>query len=191
MRYNDNQIEIPEVVTDVATEPVSLTEYKAELNMHFEGAAGYDFSDDDLLLTAKLKAAREGIENYTGLSLAPKTLRTVVRNELGGVEIPYGPVTSIVSIKDEDDEVITVSDYKIRGNQFKTIESPYSCYLLIEYQAGYATCPAQLKQAILREAVFSYTNRGDNQQEYAAADISICKAAMELAAPFKRKPGLV
>lgn len=188
MRYNDNTIEIPEVITDVVTEPVPLEALKRQLNMLFDTSAGYEFNDDDILLTQKLKAARERVENYTGLTLAPKTLRVPVRNEQGGVEIPYGPITSVTSMKDADG--ITIADYSLRGNQFKEILSPCSCYLLIEYQAGYTNCPAQLQEAILQEAVDLYTNRGDGQQEYAAADISICKRAMELAAPYKRKSGL-
>ncbi|WP_276483561.1 head-tail connector protein [Paraflavitalea pollutisoli] len=190
MRYNDNSIEIPEVITDVTTEPVTLEDVKRQLNLLFDTDGSYEFNDDDSLLAQDIKAAREAIENYTGLSLATKTLRTIVRNELGGVEIPYGPIQSVTTIKDNTGTTVTPT---LSGNQFKTIDSPCSCYLLLDYVAGYANgkLPAQLKQAVIEEAVFRYTHRGDQQQEYAAADVSLCTSSLNLAAPFKRKSILV
>jgi len=191
MRYNDNQIEIPEVVTDIVTEPVTLDEAKRALNLLFDGNGSYEFNDDDTELMATIKAARATLENYTGLSLATKTLKVPIRNELGGVEIPYGPIQSITSIV--DDEGTAITDYTKRGNQFLTIESPCSCYLLVTYVAGYANgkLPADLKRAVVEEVVFRYTNRGDQQQEFASGDVSLCQSSINLAAPYKRKPFLV
>ena len=190
MLYNDNQIEIPEVVTDVTTEPVTLDEVKAALNLLFQTDGSYEFNDDDDYLTALIKRCRSYIENYTGLSLAPKTLRAIVRNELGGVEIPYGPIRSITSIVDY---YAVAQEYTTRGNLFKTIQSPCSCYLVVECEAGYDEdkCPYDLKQAIIEETVWRYKNRGDQSQEYANGTISLCESSINLATPYKRKSFLV
>jgi hypothetical protein len=190
MRYNDNSFEQPEVVIDVTTEPVSLAEIKRALNMQFDTSGAYVFNDDDTYLGELNTRCRSYIENYTGLSLAPKTLKVPVRNELGGVEIPYGPITAITSVVDKDGIVQTTTT---QGNQFKTIESPCSCYLVVSYTAGYAAgkIPADLKQAIIEEVVWRYSNRGDQEQEFANGPVSLCQTSINLATPFKRKSFLV
>lgn len=189
MRYNDNQIET-EVITDVATEPVSLADVKRALNLQFDSEGSYEFNDDDTLLLDLIARCRAYIEEYTGLSLAPKTLKSVLRNELGGVEIPYGPVTEVTTLVDGDGGAVIPTYY---GNQFKTILSPCLCNLVVTYTAGYAAgkCPTGLRSAIIEEVVFRYNNRGDQQQEYASSSVALCESALNLAAPYKRKSMLV
>lgn len=182
MKYND-VIEV-EVVTDLETEPVSLEEVKRHLNLQFDTEGSYEFDDDDTKLTALITQCREELEQYTGLSFAAKTLKAIVRNECGNIEIPFGPVTTLTNIKDVDGNTLT--DTTVRGNQFKWIEYPKSCYLEVNYEAGYETLPAGLKRALLEEIAFRYSNAGDQQQEYAAATVSICQSALELASRYKR-----
>jgi uncharacterized phiE125 gp8 family phage protein len=185
MKYND-VIEV-QVVTDVATEPVTLAEVKRHLNLQFDTSGSYEFDDDDTKITDLITQCRQGLEQYTGLSFASKTLRAIVRNDCGGIEIPCGPVTSLTSIKDVDGVTLTAAtQYTVRGNQFKWIEYPTSCYLEINYVAGYAALPAGLKRALLEEIAFRYTNAGDQQQQFATADVTLCKSALELAARYKR-----
>lgn len=185
MKYND-VIEV-EVVTDLETEPVSLTEVKQHLNLLFDTEESYEFDDDDTYLTSLITQCRQSLEEYTGLSFAEKTLKAIIRNECGDIEIPAGPVITISSIKDSDGDTIATTDYTVRGNQFKWVESPAACYLELNYTAGYTTIPAPLKRAILEEIAFRYNNRGDQQQEYANANVSLCQSAINLAAPFKRR----
>lgn len=187
MRYND-VIEV-QVTTDVTTEPVTLEEVKGHLNLQFDTAGSYVFDDDDTKLTDLIPVCRDIIEQYTGLSLGEKTIVAIIRNECGDIEIPRGPVNSITSIKDADGNTLTVdTEYTLRGNQFKWIESPTSCYLEVTYTAGYSdtTIPKALKRAILEEIAFRYVNAGDQQQEFANGKVSICESSLNLAAPFKR-----
>ena len=179
------------MVVDITTEPVSLDEVKRALNMQFDTSGAYEFNDDDTYLEELITRCRMYIENYTGLSLAPKTLKVPVRNELGGVEIPYGPITAITEITEGDGTLVT--NYATSGNQFKKIECPFSCYLMVSYTAGYADgkIPADLKQAIIEEVVWRYTNRGDQQQEFANGPVSLCQSSINLATPHKRKSFLV
>lgn len=186
MRYNDI-IEV-QVVTDVTVEPVTLVEVKRHLNLQFDTAGSYEFDDDDTKLTALITQCREELEQYTGLSFSGKTLKAILRNDCGGIEIPFGPVTALTSIKDVDGNTLTVTTgYTVRGNQFRWIEYPWSCYLEVNYTAGYTTLPAGLKRALLEEIAFRYVNAGDQQQEYANGNVSICKSAIELAARYSRK----
>lgn len=189
MKYND-VIEV-QVTTDVTTEPVTLAEVKRHLNLQFDTSGSYVFNDDDTKLTALITQCRELIEEYTGLSLAEKTLKAIIRNECGDIEIPRGPVNTITSIKDVDGNTLTSgTGYQLRGNQFKWIESPVTCYLEIVYTAGYKSgnpIPNGLKRAILEEIAFRYTNAGDQQQEFASADVTLCKSSLELSARYSRK----
>lgn len=185
MKYND-VIEV-EVVTDIETEPVTLEEAKRHLNLQFDTEGSYEFDDDDVKLTALITQCREGLEQYTGLSFAEKTIKAILRNECGGIEIPFGPITELTSIIDVDGNTLTeTTQYTVRGNKFKWIEYPSYCYLEVNYTAGYEILPAGLKRALLEEIAFRYTNAGDQQQQFATAEVSLCKSALELAARYKR-----
>lgn len=182
MKYND-VIEV-QVVTDITVEPVTLAEVKRHLNLQFDTSGSYDFDDDDTKLTALISQCREELEQYTGLSFAGKTLKAILRNDCGGIEIPFGPVTTLTSIKDVDGNSLTATtQYTARGNLFKWIEYPCSCYLEVNYTAGYTALPAGLKRALLEEIAFRYMNGGDQDQ----SGNTLCKSALELAARYSRK----
>lgn len=188
MRYNDAYID-KQVVTDVDDEPVNLEEVKRHLNMLFDSEGSFQFEDDDTYLIDLIGQSREAIEEYCGISLAPKTIKVIVRNECGNVEIPWGPVAEIENVKDKDGNDVT---YTIRGNQFKWIESPCSCYLELTYESGYGhdntmPIPKGLKRALLEEIAFRYQHRGEEMNQYSDQQIGICQGALNLAAPFKRR----
>lgn len=191
MRYND-VIEV-EVVTPVAAitdEPGTLAQVKQHLNMQFDTTGSYQFDDDDTKLQLIMKDARELLEQFTGLSLAQKGYKAILRNECGGIEIPFGPVTAIASVKDIDGNTLTTdTDYVFRGNKFKWIERPCSCYIEVNFTAGYtpSNIPEGLRRAWLTQIAWCYTNAGDQQAQYASANVDLCKSAIEMAAPYKRK----
>lgn len=185
MKYND-VIDV-QVVTDIETELVTLDDVKTKLNLQFDTSGSYEFNDDDTKLSALIMQCREELEQFIGLSLGLKTLKAILRNECGDIEIPFGPVISITSIKDVDGNTLTEgTDYKVLGNQFKWIASPCSCYLEIDYTAGYGSSyllPAGLKLAWLEEIAFRYVNAGDQDQ----FGNTLCNSALELAARYSRK----
>lgn len=87
------------VITDVATEPVTLADAKKHLRI--------DNTNDDDVLTAMLPAAREYCERYLGRALAPRTLElasnrfptVTVHHHVGPcIELPFGPVQSVSSV---------------------------------------------------------------------------------------------
>lgn len=175
---NYNEVIEHEVTVDSSSEPVELDDLKRHLNMLFDTSGSYVFSDDDTYLTFINKAARQAIEDYTGLSLKAKTIIAILRNELGDIEIPFGPVNSVTTVKDKDGNTLTTT---ITGRQFKKICSPTYSYLEVTYTAGYTSIPESLKAAIMHYAAYLYAQRGEMKDAE-----SYSKSALELASPFKR-----
>lgn len=192
MKYNE-VIEPPQIVTDVAginDEPVTLTEVKQHLNLQFDTSGSYQFDDDDTKLQDIMKQSRALLEEYTGVSMAAKTYRAILRNECGNIDIPMGPITAITSVKDiEGTALVDGTTYNIRGNQFKWIEAPRACYIEINYTSGYtpANIPLGLKRALLEQIAWNYSNAGDQEQRAKGGTIALCEPAMNSAAPYKRK----
>lgn len=190
MLYND-VIDI-QIVTDVASmsdEPVTLEEVKRHLNLQFDTSGSYEFDDDDTKLEDLIKQSRELLEQYTGVSMAVKTYRAVLRNECGGMAIPFGPVTSITSVLDVDGNTLVANQgYKLTGSLYE-FQSPLSCYINVTYVSGYTpeNIPAGLKRALLEQIAWNYVNAGDQQQQFANGSIAICESALAKAAPYSRR----
>lgn len=151
----------------VVTEPVSLNELKEW--------AKVDNSADDGILTALIIAAREMCEKYTGVNFVSRTVTAHVNNFNGGVYLPYGPVSAITGLYDEDNNSI---DYVAGGTSFKQITSPRTAFKAI-YTGGYTTLPENLKTAIKAQALFLYENRGDSP-------LNISPIAKAILDPYKR-----
>jgi uncharacterized phiE125 gp8 family phage protein len=155
------------------TEPVTVEEVKSY--MRLEGLQDVDesmataFTEDDELIECLIVSARKKLETIYGISIVPKTLRAVLTNQAGDIEIPQGPVSSITSLKDKSGTAIT--DYTILGyseaeeayNDFIQLECP--CYekMVLVYEAGYEEVPEGLKDEILRMVTYWYENRGDKE----------------------------
>jgi hypothetical protein len=159
-RVKDNLLLDFKVTTDLVTEPVTLLEVKRHLNMVFDTDGSYEFNDDDIKLTELITECRRALEKYTGLSFGTKTMQAIICNQKGSMIIPYGPVTSVSSTVDRDGNAI--DDVKIRGLDFKWVESPCSDYMHLTYTGGYAILPSDLKRALKEEIAFRYKNQGDH-----------------------------
>lgn len=174
-----------QVITDLTTEPVTLAEVKRHLNMQFDTEGAFLFNDDDTYLTALIKECRQRLEKYTGLSFGEKECRAILRNDKGGIEIPYGPINNVYCPLDADGAEI--SGKKLRGIQFKWLDGPCVSYIDIKYNAGYETLPDDLKRAIKEEVAFRYKYRGDLAQEFANEKPGICEGAKVLCRPYRRQ----
>jgi len=172
------------VVTDLSAEPVTLVEVKQHLNMQFDTEGSYEFTDDDTKLTSLMKSCRKRLEKYTGVSFGPKTVRAILNNGKGNIELPYGPTVAITAIIDEDGDTIEADDYTLQGIEFKTLKSPCSCYVDVTYTAGFTTLPEDLKMALLEEIAFRYENRGTTENK-------LCDSALLLAEPHSRNVWLL
>ena len=175
------------------TEPVTLGDVKNYMKV--------DFSDDDDLITALITAARQVLEEYTGLSFVPKTLTAILDNSCGNIEIPYGPTTTDIDPTLVVDAVTKIAydptQIVIVGYTFKEIQSPQVCNMQISYSAGYATgtLPSALQFAIKAQVFFMYDNRGEKLsasgsnggtgvKEYSAS--YVCDAAKQFAKFYRR-----
>ena len=137
-----------EVITDLATEPVTLVEAKAFL--------GIDFTDFDTLITSLITASRLESERVTGKAYGAKLIQVTgnTYTDNTGEVVKIYPVTPFVSAEvwaDEDENV----DY--------------------QYNAGFTTCPADLKQAILMRVAtgFAYRENGIAESINMAVNASI------------------
>ena len=156
-----------EVVTDLSVEPVTLQEAKDYMRISSE-------SENDLI-EELITSARERIEKFTGLSLGEKTLRAYWFYFHIPQEIPYGPVTLIESVVNDEDVAL---EYTARGLQYKMLEAYSTVGLTIEYEAGFAVCPKGLKLAILKQVSTDYENR---------ENYSIYDQAYELSSDARRQ----
>lgn len=115
-----------------------------------------DFDFDDTLIQSMIEAAVNTIERYCGISVKTHVWRAVVDNEAGMIEIPYGPVNDVLSVKIDDAEV----DYKTTGSSFKYLVSPRARSVVVEYEAGYGNnCPHDIVLAIKKIVYEWYENR--------------------------------
>lgn len=164
------------------TEPVSVEEVKNYLRL--EGfidsteSLSSDFNDDDELIEILIKSARERLEEYTGLSLIPKTWEIEFTNLAGNFEIPFGPITQINTLLDDQGDSISTDDFST-SSSLRILKSPHYENMVMNYEAGYFVIPRGLKDAILKEVAYRYIQRGDENVD------GLSKEAMVLASKYK------
>ena len=97
--YTREQVTAPKpaasfrTVVDVQTEPVTLEE--AWWHLRIDDGGG---PNDDWVDMIGIPAARQWCEQYTGLSIAKRTYEVMLDGFGGGIELPRGPVSSVVSV---------------------------------------------------------------------------------------------
>jgi uncharacterized phiE125 gp8 family phage protein len=106
----------PKVITAAASEPLTIAECRLHLRIDPDlNSDDEETHPDDTLILALLGAAREHCENFTGLSLAQRTLEVALDEfpEDEVIELPGGPVVSIssVSVGEESDAELEAADY--------------------------------------------------------------------------------
>jgi len=164
------------------TEPLTVQEVKNYLRL--EGfidnseSISSDFDDDDVIIETLIKSARERMEEYTGLSFIPKTWEIELTNLCGNFDIPFGPVNSIIYLKDDEGDSISTDDFDLSFNN-RILKTPTYENMLLKYEAGYTILPKGLKDAMYKEVAYRYINRGDENVD------GLSKEAMVLAAKYK------
>jgi uncharacterized phiE125 gp8 family phage protein len=159
------------IITDLTTEPVTLAEAKSQIVM--------DQTIDDVLITSKIKVARQWLEQYTGLAFGEKTIKVYYDSFDTDYSLPIGPVigelTTVTRLANGStgqptSTVLTTSDYWVSGLDYPTLEFTKvwtSCGLskvayTVEYQAGYDDenpLPEPIKEAILKLTAELYRDR--------------------------------
>lgn len=121
-----------------------------------------DFTEDDGLIGLLIGAAQRMCENYVGMNFRAREVIAIINNLNGGTYLPYGPVGTITSVYDADDNEVVSGNYKIIGSQFKQVLWPTVDYLKVTYTGGYVTCPVDLVNAVKAQTLYLYENRGDS-----------------------------
>lgn len=137
--------------TGTEVEPVTLTEVKRYLRI--------GFNDDDEDITAMITAAREWVEDVTGVTLVTRTVTCRVHLVSGqSVELPSGPQQSEPVVTPDSDASET---YTVSTGPYVTISGcgDYS----VSYTAGYDSIPGMLKLAIKAKVAALYERRGENE----------------------------
>ncbi len=111
------------------------------------------------LIDIVLPTAAKQCEDYVNLAFTERVATVEVCNILGGVQLPYNPISSITSVKNEDDENV---EYKYLAGQIKTPESEY---LKVVYNCGYETLNPLFVTAIYNQALWLIDNRGDESKK--------------------------
>ena len=153
MKYN-TVIEAKQFESSV-TEPVTLAEVKQWCKIEL------DITDENTLLTQLITAARKQAEGFLCVSLVDKTVTAVLKNELGNIELPYGPVKTITSVTDADGDTVSPDNSEITGEEFKKVKTPCDEWLKIVYTTGYTSIPDYFKTAVLNQVLYLYENRGE------------------------------
>jgi uncharacterized phiE125 gp8 family phage protein len=146
----------------VITEPITLAQAKAWLRV--------THTDEDAIITALITAARQICEGYISKSFVERTVTAIVRNDLGNVKLPYGPVGNITYVYDVDGTEITGTEYTLTGVSDKRLGYPMSSYVKVIYTAGYSVLPQQFKTALKMQLSWMYTHRGDDDGSTIAPD---------------------
>jgi uncharacterized phiE125 gp8 family phage protein len=164
------------------TEPLTVAEVKNYLRL--EGfidqseSISSDFNDDDALIAELIRSARERIEEFTGLSLIPKTWEIEFTNLAGNFEIPFGPVNTILNVKDDEGDSISTDDFEVSLNN-RLLKNPNYENMTMLYEAGFINLPKGLKDAMYKEVAYRYINRGDENVD------GMSREAMNLASRYK------
>lgn len=149
------------VVTPAAQEPLTLAEVKADRRING--------SDDDAVLTQKIKAARAECEHFTHLTLMDQTLRLILDQfPPGPIPLPVWPVNSISQVQyvdgDGTTQTLASSEWVLVESRKPRLLAPafgkswpvtraYYDSVMIDIAVGYGTSsadvPADLVNAML------------------------------------------
>jgi uncharacterized phiE125 gp8 family phage protein len=159
------------------TEPVTRAEAKQWCII--------DHTNDDTLIDSLITVARVQIENKTRLSLVEWDIVLTVDIH-GGFRFPWGPVRTVTTIErrdgytddDPDWYPLTDEDYRINGEDEKTINGIRCATYKVTYVAGFTDDAGDypvrdnLKKAILAQVAFLYENRGDNNSKEKFSEVA-------------------
>lgn len=159
-------------------EPITVIEAKRYMRIDVT----YLLEDEEI--AGFITSARQWCEKYTGLSFVPKQLE--IYSDKGVIDIPYGPITSIVSVKDDQGTDIT---YRKAGLHHPRVFTNCGAYITVK--AGYSELPEELKTAVKMLTATLYENRENFVTLEKSESIqSLPFGVISLLQPFSRSGGL-
>jgi uncharacterized phiE125 gp8 family phage protein len=193
----------PEITVPAATLPVSLTDLKRHLRL---GAPGSEdqYTIEDPILQIALDASQAYVEQFTGLSLAERTIKLRAWGfDCLSFRLPAGPVSAVASITYLDTsgaeqtlstDVYVASLYGLSPLISRASNKTWPATLCqagavtVTVTAGFADgeCPAPIRQAILLYAGSEYLNRQSTVIDASRVTIIENSAADRLLANYRR-----
>lgn len=195
-------MKVPKVIVDATSEPLTLAEARLQCRVDpiddLDSDGNGTHPDDDLI-EMLITAAREYCEQFLGVSLVPKTLELALdefpTEDDGIIELPLGPVNSIVSVTvgtgsdsemDSDDYVLddfSVPNRIVPATIWPTVSASLNSIRII-YTVGYdgpdssdgPTIPKTVLQAMKLLVADWYKHREDTDVQ----ELSIPNGAFAL-----------
>lgn len=174
------------VVTPATTEPVTLVEAKAHLRMIH--------SADDALISLYITAAREAVENNTGMPLADAEYNWVSDGSVICLNrLPLAPVAAVASVSYADATgarvTIDPADYQVDLERGTVEFGPaYNATRIgVEFSVEAVNVPAALKASILLLVADMYEQASAN---VVGSVVSISPTVDRLLYPYRRNLGV-
>lgn len=202
---------IPKIVLEPTADLLTIDECRLHLRvdpLEIDSDGVGTHPDDDLIMALQT-AARQHCENFLGLSLVPYTYEIALdsfptENE-GAIELPMGPVSSIVSVTvgTGSDSLMDDADYELDDfsvpNRLLPVSGSWAAItaatntIRIVYTAGYEadlsdgqTIPTTILQAIKLLMADWYKHREDTDIN----DVQIPNGAQALLRPHRVRLGM-
>ena len=140
--------------------PFTLAEAKKHLRV--------DFDDDDDLITIYADAAIAAVDGPNGMTKRPLMAQTWEEDfaafPSGAITLPLTPVLSVASITyddaDGDSQTLDSSAYTVGTTSVSPVDGwPDGAAVTVQWRAGLAECPADIKAAVLLVLGHLYANR--------------------------------
>lgn len=128
--------------------------------------------EDDLFVDLIIQA-RQIVEKVANIKLVPCQVDVWFNNSGGNFQLPFGPVTYILGMWDQQNNQIPSTIYRLMGAQYPIVRYPMYGEIKISYMAGYDCVPTDLKVAMLDQINYDYENRGMDVN-----DMGICEKTM-------------
>jgi hypothetical protein len=140
---------------------------------------------EDAMIARMISSARKIIEDAAGISIITKVVKVWFSNKGGAYQLPYGPITSDITLYDDYTGTI-LTDKRIIGGNYPRITFPQIENMRAEYTVGYTHVPAALKDAILDQLNYMYENRGAENE-----GTGICEQAWRACQQFTRQSPII
>jgi uncharacterized phiE125 gp8 family phage protein len=163
------------LITPGTSLAISLDEFKRHIK--------WDLSDnsEDILMTSFIQTATTQAEFFTRRALRAGTWKTFMDEFCSKVKMEIAPIdleTLVVKYYDTDNDIQTLSasEYFVHDNGLDdyteiefdgTMPTLYDKYNVIEinYKAGYANLPEQIREAIRMQAASYFNNRASEDSQ--------------------------
>jgi uncharacterized phiE125 gp8 family phage protein len=180
----------------VITPPAPVVTWEdAEAHLKLEGDVSYQVEVEGLI--AAVVGHLDGPNGWLGRALGPQTLEARLDNfDCGSIRLPYSPIIDIVSVKYVDAagtlQTIAADCYELVGDALMPLVGlrwPVPRWareaVRVQYRAGYAALPPQIRVAILLMLHDLWKHRGNTATGATVTKVPMPTSAEALLGPMQ------